>query len=139
MEIDLGGIDARVSDRLLGGGDAEMNEGIALPGFLWLEVFLDVEVADFAAEARRKGAHVEPRDGCDAAPAFGNVRPGLGDGVARRRNHTEPRDDNSSLGHGKTPGAFWGKRPGAVIAGLLSGVALAGIDVVDGLLNGRDL
>src|SRR5690606_14732179 len=84
-----GTLQAGVTHGLDAGGDAVEQEFVEAPGFLARPVLANVEVPDRSAEAGRIDADVKVCDGCDAAAAFANTRPGVLDGVAQGRDRSQ--------------------------------------------------
>src|SRR5690606_11238627 len=123
-------------DGLLRRSDAEVNERIALACFLRLHVLGHVEIDDRARETRGERRDVERLDRPNAALAVANVSPAFAYGVTDGRDQPESCDYDSSLRHALGP-LFRREMRSTYQAGL--GFVLLGQDVVDGLLNSRDL
>ena len=82
------------------GGDAVVHERIHAAGFFRIQVFLELEALDRAAEADRKGRGIEARDRPDAALAAQRGRPGIGSRGAERAEQANACDDDATLAQG---------------------------------------
>ena len=100
-----------------------MNEGVALAGFLRLEITVELEILDFAAETRGERTDVEGRYSGNAAAPLNDAGPSRFDGVAAGRKQPQTGDDNPPLRHWRASETLLVK---AAISGLLplaSGIA----------------
>jgi hypothetical protein len=97
---------------------AVLDEDVHAPRFLRRHVGRDVEALHLARDLAREARRVEARDAGDARGAFERALPGFGNGVADRADDSQPGHHHSTTGH-----LYLGMR----------------LDVVDGLLHGRDL
>src|SRR5690606_28968024 len=88
---------------LLGGRDAEVNEGIALACFLRLHVLRHVEADDRARKTRGERRDVEGVDRPDAALAVAHIVPAFAYGIADGRDKPESCDYDSPLRHALGP------------------------------------
>ena len=107
----VGHLESGVRDRLLGGGDAIVDERIGLAGFLARHVEGEVEVPDRRPDPARETADVEGVDGGDAAPAGNDIFPRLLDGGPDGSDQPETGNDDSA--HQELPRAGNEKRPQA--------------------------
>ena len=150
-------LEPRILQRFRSRGESVVHERIHAPQFLRWQILLGVEIGHGAVKAHRKGADIEGLDGPDPALAGENVLPRAFHRTADGGNDAKTGDYDASLGQGlprsdevwelkridragmlpwpmNTTLSVRDQRPRAT-----SGLSAALGDVIDRLLNGRDL
>ena len=93
----VGDLEARIGQRLLRGGDAEVHARLAPPGGLRVHPVGRHEVVDLAAELGLVWRRVEPGDRPEAGHAVDEAGPGGRDVVADGADDAETGDDHTTV------------------------------------------